>query len=105
MRPSWQRDSGWLAWVAMLSLVGCGSTERDSSAPPQVEAPGPGWTAVAPLPEERWDFATTTLDCEIFVLGGVTPNEPTSSTVFAYAPARGTWRQLASMPQPLRSAN
>jgi N-acetylneuraminic acid mutarotase len=82
----------------------------DRPAPPADVPPADGEPAAEPvqealpaLPSVRQEHSVVALDGEIYVLGGFTPN--VTSTLQAFDPASGTWRDAAEAPLALHHAN
>ena len=64
---------------------------------------GPVQEALPALPSVRQEHSVVALGGEIYVLGGFTPN--VTSTMQAFDPASGRWRNVAEAPLALHHAN
>jgi N-acetylneuraminic acid mutarotase len=62
-----------------------------------------GWTRAVPLSRARADAGAVALDGRIYVAGGLSLTG-TSRGFEAFDPARGEWRALAPLPEPLHHA-
>lgn len=80
----------------------------ETKPPPQgtVEEGGGRWEALPPLPNgPRQETAVVARDGEVVVLGGFNGAGAVVRDVEAWDPARGSWRRLADLPEPLHHAN
>ena len=98
------------ALAAALLLAGC-TYVRDpapSEAPLRpvtpVEAGGPAWRRLAPVPTERTEVAAAAVGRRIWVLGGYAPDGATLATAEVYDTATDTWSRGPDLPVAVNHA-
>jgi hypothetical protein len=57
------------------------------------------WSAITPMPCGRARHAAVAMGPDIYVLGGTVPGSRRCDDVFKYDSRRGTWTQVAPMPE------
>ncbi len=90
------------AWAALMMLVlgasGALPVAGQASPAPSGQA---AWTERSPMPTQRLEMATATLEGRVFVIGGLSADGATLDTVEIYDPAADAWTSGPEHPVPI----